>query len=780
MLKFDQILHARLGSLKEAVTDWSETVTKLEKTKEKAENGLRRKAEKANWAGENAGVTQTFVKKTAKEFGDALTSATSLRNILRDAHTEFQAAKSELERLVEQAPGKGIRIDQDGVVSYLIHPDRRAKDYDGPKPEQADFETMRAAIKAAVERANEADDVAARALRSLVGKDKNNFSGTSYESLKAASNAQDAEDAKTAYQLYKKGDDASPADIDQLNALFKANQDDPFFAERFALEVGPRGSMEYWADMGDPSDGSRLGVDHRDKLKELQKNWSLTIASATHSPSPEMEQWKADVIKAGAEPVQTRATSPYGFQVMSNLMRVGDFDDKFLRDYGNGLVATERKMTHDGRLGADRVWAQSLGMPSHLNWQGGGAGQDPMVGFMEALGHNPKASTEFFNSDIDVTPEDPKDDKKLNAFDYFSKDRKWPDELNDKGDMSKEPGYNALGHALEAATTGHPYDADPRGLKDVRTVENAEVMQKVVERYGEDPKYMHQQPGLDDSLGKMGAAYIDELNRSLEQENETSMQEMPDSPFGAANDAKGEPRFGDTFSSELLFNRADAIGFLGTVAQSETGHAQLSAAQTIYTTSVLDEAAPKPGSGPARDLDLTDAKTALRIGAETHSIFGAARMGQIDQEYALESDEHKKAVGRTTEWVKFGVGAAAAGGVVALTGGAGGVLVPLAAETVGGAVVTFIGMEADDIAEKYEEDELLKKKSDDLKDEALRTGKDNALMPGQAYARTPGWSREDANFLEEELTKYVKDSRGHVRDDSLPDPYDSKKSGKVT
>ncbi len=243
-----------------------------------------------------------------------------------------------------------------------------------------------------------------------------------------------------------------------------------------------------------------------------------------------MEQWKADVIKAGSEPVQTRGTSPYGFQVMSNLMRVGDYDDTFLRDYGNGLVATERRMTHDGRLPADRAWLQTTGMPSHLNWQGGDLGKDPMIGFMEALGHNPKASTDFFNHDIDLTPGDGKDDKKLDPFDYFSKDRKWPEELDDKGHLTREPGYDALGHALEAATTGHPYDAETEGLEDVRTKENAEVMQKVVERYGSDPKYMHEQPGIDDSLGKMGAAYIDELNRSLETDSDTTMEEKKNSP----------------------------------------------------------------------------------------------------------------------------------------------------------------------------------------------------------------------------------------------------------
>ncbi|MDV9191631.1 DUF6571 family protein [Streptomyces sp. SR27] len=770
MLKFDQVLHARLGSLNEAVTVWSETVTKLEKTKEKAETGLRNKADKADWKGENAGVTQAFVRKTAKEFGDALTEATSIRNILRDAQSEFQAAKSELEKLVGEAPGKGIRIDPDGVVSYLIHPDRRAKDYDGPKPQQADFEAMRAAIKAAITRADDADDVASRALRGLVGNDKNNFSDTSYASLAAASKAQDAEDAHAAYELYKKGDDATPEEIDKLNALFKANQKDPFFAERFALEIGPKGSMEYWADMGDPSDGSRLGADHRDKLKELQTNWSLTLATATHSTSPEMEQWKADVIKAGSEPIQTRGSHPYGFQVMSNLMRAGDYDDKFLKDYGNALVVTERKMTHDGRLPPDRAWQQGGGMPNHLNWQGGDLGTDPMVGFMEGLGHNPKASTDFFSGSIDLTPENTKDGKKLDPFDYFTKDRDWPEELNDKGERTKEPGYNALGHALESATTGHPYDAETEGLKDVRTKENAEVMQKVVERYGSDPKVMHKQPGIDDSLGKMGAAYIDELNRSLETDSDTTMDEKKNSPFGF-NDGKGGSRFGADFDTKLLWNRGDAVNFMGIVSQSETGHSTLSAAESLYTTSVLDQVGPKPGT-PFDDRDLTDARTTLRIGSEAQGILDETRMAQIDKDYEKDSEEHKKAVGKTTEWVKFGVGAVAAGGVVALTGGAGGVLVPLAAETVGGAVVTFIGMEADDIGEKYEKDELLKKKSDDLSDEALAMGKENSLRPGIAYANADGWSEKDRNYLDEELVNYVRTSRLHARDNSLPDPYE--------
>ena len=102
MPTFEQILHVHLGSLKEAVSDWGETHNKLVKLQEKAENGLRTKADKADWSGENACITRPFVKKTAKEFGDAAKVADSIRNILKDALAEFKSAKDSLEKLVEE------------------------------------------------------------------------------------------------------------------------------------------------------------------------------------------------------------------------------------------------------------------------------------------------------------------------------------------------------------------------------------------------------------------------------------------------------------------------------------------------------------------------------------------------------------------------------------------------------------------------------------------------------------------------------------------------------
>ncbi|WP_282701038.1 hypothetical protein [Streptomyces sp. CC219B] len=773
MVTFNQLYHARLGSLKNAVDDWTETVKKLQTLEESASNGMLKKAEKADWAGENAGITLPFVKKTAKEFGDAATEAESIRNILRDALAEFKTAKQNLTKVVEDAPGKGIRIDADGTVSHQVHPDRRSKDYDGPEPTEADFDKVRADIKAALDRANDADEVASRALRTLVGKDKNNFSGTDYDSLKQAGRAQDAQDAKAAAKIVAKGDDASAAEIDRLNKYFKDNKGDQYFAERFALEVGAKGSLDYWVDMGDASDGSHLASDNREEIKELQKNWSMTLAAATHSHSPAMEQWKSDVIKSGDDVIRSRGSSAYGFQVMSNLMRYGSYDTKFLNAYGDAVVVAENKMTHDGRIKPGQAWSSGLAPSPRLNWDGKDLGRDPMAGFMEALGHNAKASTSFFNSSIDLTPDNPSDNKKVDAFKYFTEERDWPGDTYEDG-FGNKYGYDSLGHALESATTGHAYDAAPDGLRDARTEENAKVMQKVVSFYGSDPKHMHEQ-GIADSLSKIGTAYIDEFNRSLEQESATAEHEVENSPFGANKD--GRSRFGEEYDTALLFTRGDTVDFMSIVAQSEEGHGQLSAAQSLYTASVLDAAGPEPTTGKIDPVDLTDAKTALRIGSEAHGILDYSRMGQIDKDFEKDSEEYNKKVAQTTEWIKFGAGVAIGGGVAAITGGfaPAAVLAPLAVEYVGGAVETYLGTGIDDLSEKYAKKgtDLLKEKSDDLRDEALLMGKDNALIPAESYAYAPGWSDSNRNYVLEELTASVKNSRIHATEDPLPDPYEA-------
>ncbi|MEU8733584.1 DUF6571 family protein [Streptomyces tendae] len=732
MVTFNDLLDVRLGSLKNAVDDWTDTVTKLKKLDEQATKGLLRKADKADWKGENAGITLPFVKKTAKEFGDAATEAESVRNILRDAHSEFKAAKEKLEAVVKAAPDQGIRIDADGTVSYLIHPDRRSKDYDGPEPKETDFDRVRADIKAAIQKANDADEVASRALRTLVGKDKHNFSGTDYDSLKQAGKAQDAEDAKAAAKIVAKGDDATAKDIENLNKYLENNKGDRYFAERFAAEVGAKGALDYWADMGDPSDGSRLALDHRDSIKKLQENWGLTLASATHSDSPEMTKWKSDMIAHGDDIVRTRGTSAYGFQIMSNLMRNGNYETQFLKEYGQEVFATERRLTHNGAVKPNHAWnSLNTGMTPTLNWDGKGIGQDPMTGFMEALGHNPKASAEFLNSQFDLTPDDANDDKKVDAFKYFTEDREWPED-NTKDGLTNKYGYESLGHALESATLGHAYD-DPSPTL-ARTDEGAKVMAKVVETYG-DPALLKEQEALSGSIGRMTAGYIDDVNWALNENRSDSM-------FDPKENAHGHAEFGMDATRK----------FLSSLGQHPDAYSEVAIAERVYTTATMENQVGSDGG-----INEPRVREALRTGAEVQGMLDQSRADQVEAEGLQADKEYNEALEKRTAWIELGVGVGVATGAAFLppvaAAGVAGTLIPLGMEHGQALVEQVLGDAIGEWAESKQQDS-----GDDIQEqrrEIFKAGEFNAGYPMTQFLDRQGINPDESNFaqnLETDLT----------------------------
>ncbi|WP_223180354.1 hypothetical protein [Streptomyces griseicoloratus] len=69
---------------------------------------------------------------------------------------------------------------------------------------------------------------------------------------------------------------------------------------------------------------------------------------------------------------------------MSNLMRTGDYDDRFLKDYDTKLMATERKLTGNGEHG-NLAWRNSPATP-WLNRIGEDSGADPLTGYRPSVG----------------------------------------------------------------------------------------------------------------------------------------------------------------------------------------------------------------------------------------------------------------------------------------------------------------------------------------------------------------------------------------------------------
>lgn len=465
-MDLDALRFADFSKLGTAAGDWDAMAKKLWELESDARDNLGGKARKADWKGVNATVTREFIGKTAQEFADAATQATSIANILRDTHGELDGYKKQLNDTISQALTRNLTVVGTGdggfTVTMNIHPDRAAKGTTVPEHTEADAISLRNEVQKILQQATESDSTAAQALTMLVSQTPYGFSDAAYyDRDRAAQAMKDAE--RIANLLKTKGDDLSPEEFDRLNRDLAAYKDDRLFQEKLATTLGPRGVLDFWADLSDGSDGGGL---QRARLKELgdfQQNLSLVLAGATQSDSPAMRTWESDMVKLGEERIRTRGAEVYGYQLMSNLMRTGDWDDRFLNAYGNALVATEKKMKLP-----DHYWNAGTPPTPKMNFIGEDFGRDPMTGFMKGLSASPDAATEFFTA---TQPDD-------NAQ-YVLGDRRTFDDtpLNDKDGNAA---WDATGAALAAAATGMDPN-DPTAPQVDLTPEHRKVLDRSLE-----------------------------------------------------------------------------------------------------------------------------------------------------------------------------------------------------------------------------------------------------------------------------------------------------------
>ncbi|WP_406149293.1 DUF6571 family protein [Streptomyces sp. NBC_01012] len=400
MPTFEQLLTARLGPLDTAVTQWTEMIGKLTSPLRTDASAMKTKADKSSWKGENATVTKEFVTKTAKEFGDAVTEAESVRDLLKDAHTLFKTAQDDLKHTYENPP-PGITIYPDGVLSHRIHPDRRAKDSTEPLATEAQFEQLRGKIDGILKRANEADELCAWGLRALIKHHPNDFGSTDLSGVAdakrmRAEEQQQAENGREVAKLYARWEYLDDDERERLLTLAEEGKDSPAFAEQLMTKLSYQGREQQDAVLllassleSGGRDGQLSGTDARlyKALKEKSSPWR----------------------KDEGDPVYSEAF----------LTEVGDT----IREW-----ETNNDDAYDGVM---------------KNWQG--TQEDPMKGLLNAMSRNPSASTHYFAPDT------------TDNLKYFLEDREWPGgEVESK--MPDETQYTSaraeLGLALESAATG--------------------------------------------------------------------------------------------------------------------------------------------------------------------------------------------------------------------------------------------------------------------------------------------------------------------------------------
>ncbi|MFC9283639.1 hypothetical protein [Streptomyces collinus] len=589
-MDFSALYHANFKLLDDAVNDWSTLVKHLAGLKKDAEDDLHKAALKAEWAGVNAQVSREFVGKTAGEFGDAHTQATTIHNILSDTRSELKSYQQQLKDAVARGQKKSLTVVDTGDGKFTVMGNTRPDWGSDPSGKtsatsQKDLDDLRDEIQGILRKAGESDDSAKTVLMALVDQTKMGFSDAGYKDRDAAADA--VKKADELAKLAKKDpDDLSVEDFDRLNAGLKKYANDPLFAERFAVDLGPRKTLEFWTGISDPNRGNyELGHRRLDQFDDLQRNLGLTLAHATQSDSADMAGWKRTVIDIGDKPLYGDRGGPMGFQVMSNLMRTGDYDDRFLKDYGTKLMATERRMTGNGEHG-NPFWRHTGGS-SWLNRIGEDSGNDPLTGYLKGLSNSPDAATDFLNQQY-ISKDDPdnpferdtdgngKNGKvSLSNFQYLFEERDWPQEANLHGD-DIVTGQNNLALALEAATTGHPAGEIPTDDTPPHSAEQAKLMRSLVDSVSDDPSRVKDHSYMSDSLGQIGSEYLPDIHRA-----------MADGPT-VKDGTSGWNRLYPLAGTDAGLDHSAVTRFLVTVSQNPEGYAALSVGEKAYTASLMD------------------------------------------------------------------------------------------------------------------------------------------------------------------------------------------------
>ncbi|MGW0928031.1 DUF6571 family protein [Streptomyces sp. NPDC002644] len=677
-MNFDALQSANFTLLDDAVEDWSLIVRNLEKLSRDAEKGLRAAANKANWSGENKQVTKAFVGKTAGEIADAHTQAKSIHGVLSDLAGELKGFRTKLREAVARGLDDNLTVRPSGDHGFIVVANVPAG---GPGtgikvPDDSEVNALRDEIQGILTDATARDESASEVLKALADQSKYGFGEASYQDRDSAAAAlRQAEDLAALAE--QRPGDLSPAEFDRLNAGLRKYGNDPLFAERFATTLGPRKTLEFWTGIHDGYMGEALLDARKDKLGELQRNLSMTLAEATQSDSAGMAAWKNRVIDLGDQ----RVNGVLGFQVMSNLMRAGDFDDRFLKDYGTALMATERERSQNGKESRN-AWSDILG-PSSLNHLEADDGKDPLTGYLKALSNSPDAATDFFNQQFVSKENSPferdtddngfKGKVALTNFDYLFEERHWDKATNSEGDKV-DPGRNNLALALEAATTGHPAGELPGPDTPAHNDAQVKLFERIVASVSDDPQRLTKHGFMADSMGQIASEYMPDINRSVYPATSGSTDLFPIAGTAAA------------------LEQTDTTRFLYSVARNPEGYTAVNLGQHSYTAQLLQYHfdnpnihLPQPDLSPQESLQLTVGSIAETAG-EVEGIIGAGRAFEVENQGAKKDGEYNSALEAANTWggtaVGIGVGLS-----VAPTAGPGAVA---AAELAGSAAQEII------------------------------------------------------------------------------------------
>ncbi|MFF4492111.1 hypothetical protein ACFY0F_37585 [Streptomyces sp. NPDC001544] len=656
-LTFTDLVEVDLDKLGTAVSDWKKTVDSLKTLAENARRGMQAKADAAQWAGVNATVTREFITKTAKEISDLHAEADSIYQVLSDGHTELAVLKKQVKQAAEvDASNLGVRVEDIGGGKVRCFFPHVRGDSDERTQEQLDAEQeLESRINRLLDHAAEIDSTVARALAKSHGNDAHNAGHSKYESLNDA-------EVERAVELARKGDKMSDVELRELNRLLRFNsaERDGEFATGFYKGLGgPEKALQFYAEMsidGTDADATKMRLN---EVQDLQKVMGYTLANATdpdhkyHLPT----DWNAQFRRLGTQQIgwePGQMNKPYGYQVLGGLLRYGNYDARFLNPIAEHITQLHKEDPY--RF----LGNKPAGMPDQYGFNPSGklgTGNDPLNSVLDALGHSPEASEKFFTQPPTAYNEDGtvKKDGKLGFSSYLDlftdKDFEWTIDTNDTNVLADEDktknalnfGPEALGHALESATTGRPYDSHDTEDAIRHTEARANLVREIVDKFGEHPELIRHNENGDLEDQESGPLYA--MRGSLGEITSEYMGDFQQAMYKEGSNSDLFPTFGDAANLDT----GHAARFLSTVGQDPHAYSAITSAQQAYTAEAVDRVI-NGGSHSTASLDGR-VGDAVAPGSAIAGIMSDARADAIYEYHAASDKEFNEAAADKQKWV---------------------------------------------------------------------------------------------------------------------------------
>ncbi|MFD0296862.1 hypothetical protein ACFWJS_36000 [Streptomyces sp. NPDC127061] len=420
-----------------------------------------------SWLGQSSTAANAMFGVTLNEYKAAQAEAKAMASLLRDAHSQFADLKGKLKSARDGAVEAGMAVSETGRVTFdtakLSEGARTAYHHDpdyqsSVREATASWQQQIDRLVAAMTDADTGVEIALKAVvqdSDALDGTMNGFNGKPLGDIEEY----EARNAEDIAERLVDGKKVSDADIAELDRAMRDNADDKAFAQSFLGKLGPEGSVRLSDVLSDREQKAGAGDT---QYTELLGGLANTVATATQVPgsmtdaapgSAKFQTWlnsddgtfyrqfTEGLKEAGAKNYDSKTNPLYGYRPFVEMMTHADvpFDDQFLNQLGDDMIAAEKKNTS--------MFAQWGG--NHT--EGRADALDSLLGVMSK---NPDASTAFF---------DPEMDKGQSHLDYLlgSGDgaREWPRSAVPAGTtvvMDDDPHSRVgLGAALEAGATGH-------------------------------------------------------------------------------------------------------------------------------------------------------------------------------------------------------------------------------------------------------------------------------------------------------------------------------------